>query len=146
MTLADIKRHISKKLDENYTVYTENVDKMTRPFIFVSLIDYIPTMNTAYRQQKKATIDIRYYGKGDTVEELVNYQDIYENLEIIDNIFESNGLKIIKVLDRTLHLKDQNTKIVDKVGHYMFDLDFYDDYGTRPVLPLMAELQVTYES
>ncbi len=62
------------------------------------------------------------------------------------NIFESNGLKIIKVLDRALHLKDQNTKIVDKIGHYMFDLDFYDDYGTRPNSPLMAELEVKFDS
>ena len=45
-------------------------------------------------------------------------------------MFEIKGNKILKVKDRCLTLKNERTKVVDGLGHYMFDLDLFDVYGT----------------
>ena len=56
--------------------------------------------------------------------------EVYKALDELDNMFETKGNKILKVKDRCLTLKNERTKVVDGLGHYMFDLDLFDVYGT----------------
>jgi len=59
-----------------------------------------------------------------------NTMEVYKALDELDNMFETKGNKILKVKDRCLTLKNEHTKMVDGLGHYIFDLDLFDVYGT----------------
>ena len=64
-------------------------------------------------------------------------------LEIIDDAWEIEGNKILHVLDRFLSITDVNMRIVDTIGHYMFSVELYDQYGKPYDYELMGELHLT---
>ena len=65
-----------------------------------------------------------YYNQNDEN----NKAEIYNALDELDNMFETKGNKILKVKERCLTLKNEQTKIVGGLGHYIFDLDLFDVY------------------
>lgn len=142
MKYIDIRNAITEKLSSNGNrIYYENIDKVKKPCFFINLVTYNKEFNTFYREQKKITIDLLYFPKN---EKMVN-TEIINALENIDEQFEIMGTKTLRVLDRSLNIKNSTMNIVDGVGHYMFDIDLFDVYGKPIDYELMNDLDVKFK-
>lgn len=128
MRFMDFIKSLSRKIDSftGKEVGIDNINKLTRPAYFIQVIDYKKEFFANYRERIFISIDITYIPKNDEN----NKAEIYNALDDLDNMFEVKGNKILKVKDRYLTLKNNSTKIVDGLGHYIFDLDLFDVYGT----------------
>ena len=124
----DFIRSLSRKIDSftGKEVGINSINKLSRPAYFIQVIDYKKEFFANYRERIFISIDITYIPEN--VEN--NKAEIYNALDDLDNMFEVRGNKILKVKDRCLTLKNESTKIVDGLGHYIFDLDLFDVYGT----------------
>ena len=128
MRFIDFIKSLSRKIDSftGKEVGIDNINKLSRPAYFIQVIDYKKTFFANYRERIFISIDITYIPKNDEN----NKAEIYNALDDLDDMFEVRGNKILKVKDRCLTLKNEHTKIVDGLGHYIFDLDLFEVYGT----------------
>lgn len=128
MEFMDFIKSLSRKID-NFTgkeVGIDNINNLERPAYFIQVIDYKKEFFANYKERIFISIDITYIPENDEN----NKAEIYNALDKLNNMFEVRGNKIFKVKDRCLTLKNESTKIVDGLGHYIFDLDLFDVYGT----------------
>ena len=121
MEFMDFIKALSKKIYDftDKEVGIDNINALTRPCYYIQVIDY---KNEFFANYKKR-IFIPENDENNTME-------VYKALDELDNMFETKGNKILKVKDRCLTLKNERTKMVDGLGHYIFDLDLFDVYGT----------------
>lgn len=128
MRFMDFIKSLSRKIDSftGKEVGINSINKLSRPAYFIQVIDYKKEFFANYRERIFISIDITYIPEN--VEN--NKAEIYNALDDLDNMFEVKGNKILKVKDRYLTLKNNSTKIVDGLGHYIFDLDLFNVYGT----------------
>ena len=124
----DFIKSLSRKIDSftGKEVGIDNINNLERPAYFIQVIDYKKEFFANYKERIFISIDITYIPKNDEN----NKAEIYNALDDLDDMFEVKGNKILKVKDRYLTLKNNSTKIVDGLGHYIFDLDLFDVYGT----------------
>ena len=124
----DFIKSLSRKIDSftGKEVGINSINKLSRPAYFIQVIDYKKEFFANYKERIFISIDITYIPKNDEN----NKAEIYNALDDLDDMFEVKGNKILKVKDRYLTLKNNSTKIVDGLGHYIFDLDLFDVYGT----------------
>ena len=127
MRFIDFIKSLSGKIDSftGKEVGIDNINKLSRPAYFIQVIDYKKEFFANYKERIFISIDITYIPKNDEN----NKAEIYNALDDLDDMFEVKGNKILKVKDRYLTLKNNSTKIVDGLGHYIFDLDLFDVYG-----------------
>ena len=128
MEFMDFIKALSKKI-YNFTdkeVGIDNINALTRPCYYIQVIDYKNEFFANYKKRIFISIDIIYIPENDEN----NTMEVYKALDELDNMFETKGNKILKVKDRCLTLKNEHTKMVDGLGHYIFDLDLFDMYGT----------------
>lgn len=128
MKFMDFIKSLSHKIDSftGKEVGIDNINDLARPSYFIQVIDYKKEFFSNYKERIFISIDIIYIPENDEN----NKAEIYNALDELDNMFETKGNKILKVKDRCLTLKNEQTKIVDGLGHYSFDLDLFDVYGT----------------
>ena len=128
MRFIDFIKSLSGKIDSftGKEVGIDNINKLSRPAYFIQVIDYKKEFFANYKERIFISIDITYIPENDEN----NKAEIYNALDKLNNMFEVRGNKILKVKDRCLTLKNEGTKIVDGLGHYIFDLDLFDVYGT----------------
>lgn len=128
MEFMDFIKSLSRKIDSftGKEVGIDNINNLERPAYFIQVIDYKKEFFANYKERIFISIDITYIPENDEN----NKAEIYNALDKLNNMFEVRGNKILKVKDRCLTLKNENTKIVDGLGHYIFDLDLFDVYGT----------------
>ena len=128
MEFMDFIKSLSRKIDSftGKEVGIDNINKLSRPAYFIQVIDYKKEFFANYKEKIFISVDIMYIPENDEN----NKAEIYNALDDLDNMFEVRGNKILKVKDRCLTLKNEGTKIVDGLGHYIFDLDLFDVYGT----------------
>ena len=124
----DFIKSLSRKIDSftGKEVGIDNINNLERPAYFIQVIDYKKEFFANYKERIFISIDITYIPENDEN----NKAEIYNALDKLNNMFEVRGNKILKVKDRCLTLKNESTKIVDGLGHYIFDLDLFDVYGT----------------
>ena len=124
----DFIKSLSRKIDSftGKEVGINNINNLERPAYFIQVIDYKKEFFANYKERIFISIDITYIPENDEN----NKAEIYNALDKLNNMFEVRGNKILKVKDRCLTLKNESTKIVDGLGHYIFDLDLFDVYGT----------------
>lgn len=119
MTLLDIQKAISKKLNSkynNYYIYVEEVKQgLKRPSFFINIMP-ISTDNFVAYQDKLINIDIMYFSKNETNA---------ENLDMI-NLLEDLFKMTLEINDRVITIKSLNFKVVDDILHCSFSLDFTD--------------------
>lgn len=120
-------------------VTSDDINEFEPGSYFIDLVDYKITFNSKHRQFKAISIDILYLPKKKENLEIMNA------LEDINNIFEVEGKRILKVLDRFLTIGDADLKTVDHIGHYLFDLSLYDMYGKPYDYELMKDLELKFE-
>lgn len=145
MNFLDIRRALTEKISSlGYSVRYDDINKVIRPCFFIDIVDYQKELKSKYCEWKKIDFDILYFPKtqeGDITE-------IYTALEDLDNSFDYGGNKIFQVENETkdekrhLTMKDVTLNEIDKVGHYQFTIEFYDNYGKRINYELMKELEV----
>nr|DAR79759.1 MAG TPA: tail completion protein [Caudoviricetes sp.] len=128
MEFMDFIKSLSRKIDSftGKEVGIDNINNLERPAYFIQVIDYKKEFFANYKERIFISIDITYIPENDEN----NKAEIYNALDKLNNMFEVRGNKILKVKDRCLTLKNESTKIVDGLGHYIFDLDLFDAYGT----------------
>ena len=128
MRFIDFIKSLSGKIDSftGKEVGIDNINKLSRPAYFIQVIDYKKEFFANYKEKIFISVDIMYIPENDEN----NTMEVYKVLDELDNMFETKGNKILKVKDRCLTLKNERTKVVDGLGHYIFDLDLFDIYGT----------------
>ena len=128
MEFMDFIKALSKKIYDftDKEVGIDNINALTRPCYYIQVIDYKNEFFANYKKRIFISLDIIYIPENDEN----NTMEVYKALDELDNMFETKGNKILKVKDRCLTLKNERTKVVDGLGHYMFDLDLFDVYGT----------------
>ena len=124
----DFIKALSKKIYDftGKEVGIDNINALTRPCYYIQVIDYKNEFFANYKKRIFISVDIMYIPENDEN----NTMEVYKALDELDNMFETKGNKILKVKDRCLTLKNEHTKMVDGLGHYIFDLDLFDVYGT----------------
>ena len=118
----------------------DNINKLTRPAYFIQVIDYKKEFFASHKEKIYISIDIVYIPENDEN----NKAEIYNALDKLNNMFDVKG-KILKVKDRNLTLKNENMKIVDDLGHYVFDLDLFDVYGEIPKQDIVNGLKLNFK-
>ena len=128
MEFMDFIKALSKKIYDftDKEVGIDNINALTKPCYYIQVIDYKNEFFANYKKRIFISVDIMYIPENDEN----NTMEIYKALDELDNMFETKGNKILKVKDRCLTLKNEHTKMVDGLGHYIFDLDLFDVYGT----------------
>ena len=128
MEFMDFIKALSKKIYDftDKEVGIDNINALTRPCYYIQVINYKNEFFANYKKRIFISIDIMYIPENDEN----NTMEVYKALDELDNMFETKGNKILKVKDRCLTLKNEHTKMVDGLGHYIFDLDLFDVYGT----------------
>ena len=128
MEFMDFIKALSKKIYDftDKEVGIDNINALTRPCYYIQVIDYKNEFFANYKKRIFISLDIIYIPENDEN----NTMEVYKALDELDNMFETKGNKILKVKDRCLTLKNEHTKMVDALGHYIFDLDLFDVYGT----------------
>lgn len=128
MEFMDFIKALSKKIYDftDKEVGIDNINALTKPCYYIQVIDYKNEFFANYKKRIFISIDIIYIPENDED----NTMEVYKVLDELDNMFEIKGNKILKVKDRCLTLKNEHTKMVDGLGHYIFDLDLFDVYGT----------------
>lgn len=128
MEFMDFIKALSKKIYDftGKEVGIDNINALNRPCYYIQAIDYKNEFFANYKKRIFISVDIMYIPENDEN----NTMEIYKVLDGLDNMFETKGNKILKVRDRCLTLKNEQTKMVDGLGHYIFDLDLFDVYGT----------------
>ena len=124
----DFIKALSKKIYDftDKEVGIDNINVLTKPCYYIQVIDYKNEFFANYKKRIFISVDIMYIPENDEN----NTMEVYKALDELDNMFEIKGNKILKVKDRCLTLKNEHTKMVDGLGHYIFDLDLFDVYGT----------------
>ena len=119
ITLLDIQKAISRKLDSkfsDYRIYTEEVKKdLKRPSFFINIMP-ISTDNYVAYKDKLVNIDIMYLSENETNEENLNM------INLLEDLFNMT----LNVNDREFTIKSLNFKVIDNILHCIFSLDFVD--------------------
>ena len=128
MEFMDFIKALSKKIYDftDKEVGIDNINALTRPCYYIQVIGYKNEFFANYKKRIFISVDIMYIPENDEN----NTMEVYKALDELDKLFETKGNKILKVKDRCLTLKNEHTKMVDGLGHYIFDLDLFDVYGT----------------
>ena len=128
MEFIDFIKALSKKIYDftDKEVGIDNINALARPCYYIQVINYKNEFFANYKKRIFISVDIMYIPENDEN----NTMEVYKALDELDNMFETKGNKILKVKDRCLTLKNEHTKMVDGLGHYIFDLDLFDVYGT----------------
>lgn len=139
MRLMDFIDSLSEKID-NVTgkeVGVNNINELSKPSYFIQVIDYKKEFFANNKERIFISIDIMYIPENDE-----NKIEIYNALDDLNNMFDVKGNKILKVKERYLTLKNEYAKIVDGLGHYIFDLEFFDVYGEISSYRMMGDIKI----
>lgn len=143
MKFIDIRKAITGILNKKtgLEVRYEDINKIKRPCFFIDIIDYRKEFDSKYRELKRLDFDILYFPN----KKEGNNTETIEALEQVDDAWETAGDKVLRVLDRYIDITDVTMRIVDDVGHYMFSIELYDNYGKPIDYELMGELHLRFK-
>ena len=99
------------KAVRDYTIYQEDVlEEFVRPSFMVTFYDQSPTRGINGRLKNSVSVDVLYFPEDED-----NYQEECWSInEELNREFRVPEFKI----------KNRNSKITDKVLHFMFDVDY----------------------
>ncbi len=121
-------------------VTADNINELDPSCYFVQLVNYDKKFNSEHREKTSVSIDILYFPK--TKE---NKAEIYDALDDLNEAFEIEGKRVLRVRDRFLTMNNVNIKEVDGVGHFLFDLSLFDIYGKPYDYELMKDLELEFK-
>ena len=143
MEFMDFIKSLSRKIDSftGKEVGIDNINNLERPAYFIQVIDYKKEFFANHKEKIYISIDIVYIPEN--VEN--NKAEIYNALDKLNNMFDVKGNKILQIKDRFLTLKNENMKIVEGLGHYIFDLVLFDVYGEIPKQSIVNGLKLNFK-
>lgn len=143
MEFMDFIESLSRKIDSftGKEVGIDNINNLERPAYFIQVIDYKKEFFANHKEKIHVGIDIVYIPENDEN----NKVEIYNALDKLNDMFDVKGNKILQIKDRFLTLKNENMKIVDGLGHYIFDLDLFDVYGEIPKQDIVSGLKLNFK-
>lgn len=124
----------------NKEVGCDNINKLKTPCYFVQLISYKKEFNSNHRELTSVSIDILYIPKNKE-----NKAEIYDALDNLNESFEIEGNRVLRVKDRFLTMSNVQITEVDSIGHFLFDLSLFDLYGKPHDYELMRDLELRFK-
>lgn len=125
----------------NKEVGCDNINELKAPSYYVQLISYNKEFNSNHREFTSVSIDVLYIPKNKE-----DKTEIYDALDILNEAFEIQGNRILKVKDRYLTMNNVQITEVDSVGHFLFDLSLFDLYGKPYDYELMQDLELKFKN
>lgn len=118
------------------TVFTDLIEKPTQDYLLVKTTRFKSEILGEGRVKIKADWHIKAIpaGKSDL--------DVIDTLQLIDEAFDRLGKRVLKVLDRTITIKNTNMFVLDNVGNYLFDTEIIIPYGTTEKYEKMENLEL----
>lgn len=125
MTLREIKAAIVAVLNQNfkgYTVHFDNVEKSDAPYFYVELMPTATTVDDVY-SDRLVQVDITYIHPKDAMGR-VNRTAVYDVADTLDRTIRP----VLAIMDRHITILDAEMTVVDDILHYIFNLDFRDNF------------------
>lgn len=125
MTLREIKAAIVAVLNQNlkgYKVHFDNVEKSDAPYFYVEFMPTATTVDDLF-SDRLIQVDITYIHPKDAMGR-VSRTAVFEVADALDKVFRP----VLAVKDRHITILDAEMTIVDDILHYIFNLDFRDNF------------------
>lgn len=136
--MLDIRNSIIKELKTSFPdhkIYGEKVTQgLVKPCFFVDLIPIDLVKVNSNLQERSMFVDIQYMSVEDTK---VKNLEMAEKLGQMFSLVEFNGFRVRPTNGRF--------EIIDKILHYLFDLDFKVFGQETETSPLMGEVKLKEE-
>lgn len=125
MTLRDIKAAIVAVLNQNfkdYKVHFDNVEKSDAPYFYVEFMPTATTVDPLFTD-RLIQVDITYIHPEDAMGR-VSRSAVFDVADKLDRVIRP----VLAVKDRHITILDAETTFVDDILHYIFNLDFRDNF------------------
>ena len=143
MTLREIKAAIVAVLNQNFKDYKvpfDNVEKSDAPYVYVEFMPTATTVDDLF-SDRLIQVDITYIHPKDAMGR-VSRTAVFEVADALDKVFRP----VLAVKDRHITILDAEMTIVDDILHYIFNLDFRDNFedaaGIQYELAQHLELEI----
>lgn len=125
ITLREIKAAIVNILKTKYPeckVHFDNVEKSDAPYFYVEFMPTATTVDDLF-SDRLIQVDITYIHPKDAMGR-VSRTAVFEVADALDKVFRP----VLAVKDRHITILDAEMTIVDDILHYIFNLDFRDNF------------------
>lgn len=125
ITLREIKAAIVNVLKTKYPeckVHFDNVEKSDAPYFYVEFMPTATTVDDLF-SDRLIQVDITYIHPKDAMGR-VSRTAVFEVADALDKVFRP----VLTVKDRHITILDAEMTIVDDILHYIFNLDFRDNF------------------
>lgn len=125
ITLREIKAAIVNVLKTKYPgcrVHFDNVEKSDAPYFYVEFMPTATTVDDLF-SDRLIQVDITYIHPKDAMGR-VNRTAVFDVADTLDKVFRP----VLAVKDRHITILDAEMTIVDDILHYIFNLDFRDNF------------------
>jgi len=143
ITLREIKAAIVNVLKTKYPEYRvhfDNVEKSDAPYFYVEFMPTATTVDDLF-SDRLIQVDITYIHPKDAMGR-VSRTAVFEVADALDKVFRP----VLAVKDRHITILDAEMTIVDDILHYIFNLDFRDNFedaaGIQYELAQHLELEI----
>ena len=139
--LLDIKKALTALLKSkfNYRVHFDNVEKSDEPYFYIEMMPRRKTVDEILTD-KSIQIDIMLvlipdeYGR-------IKRSTLYDASDTLDNLIRP----VFRVQDRCITVLESQTRFVDEVLHYIFNLNFTDCMTDEESSAIIYDLMQTLE-
>lgn len=143
ITLREIKAAIVNVLKTKYPecrVHFDNVEKSDAPYFYVEFMPTATTVDDLF-SDRLIQVDITYIHPKDAMGR-VSRTAVFEVADALDKVFRP----VLAVKDRHITILDAEMTLVDDILHYIFNLDFRDNFedaaGIQYELAQHLELEI----
>lgn len=138
LTLIDINKAINRTLKDNIPdvkIYDkESVEGFKKPTFFTAVIPLSTEHETVNFTSNKVMVVINYFNGKDKQKEA-------DNLKMHSKLLEIFGLSI-KVLDRSITLRNIRSETIEGILQFKFDLHYMDSMARETTEDIMEDLDM----
>lgn len=139
--LLDIKKSLAALLKSkfDYKVHFDNVEKSSEPYFYIEMMPRQKTVDEILTD-KSIQIDIMLvllpdeYGR-------IKRSILYDTADTLDSLIRP----VFHIKDRCITILESQTRFVDEILHYIFNLDFADGMTDEESSAIMYDLMQTLE-
>lgn len=139
--LLDIKKELTALLKSkfNYKVHFDNVEKSSEPYFYVEMMPRHKTVDEILTD-KSIQIDIMLVFIPDEFGR-IKRSILYDTADTLDSLIRP----VFHIEDRYITVLESQTRFVDEVLHYIFNLKFADCMTDEESSAIMYDLMQTLE-
>ena len=142
ISLRSIKKAFTALLKQKYPKYAvhfDHVEKRDAPYFYIEMQPLIHTVDRIY-SERTIQVDITFVPDADRSDH-VDRAVLYDIADALDALIRP----VFYVEDRAITILDAEMTIVDDILHYIFNLDFQDNFdavGVQYELAQHMELEI----